>query len=77
MATPMVHNKKYKLFNLFMNGQLLVFVVVGVSWLSGLVHWTQVLVLSECGLNPGLAGHGACVFEQDTSPYLLCPSDGT
>ena len=36
------------------------------SWPSGLVHWTQVLVLSECGFESGVAGRGACVLEQDT-----------
>ena len=25
----------------------------GVLWPSGLVHWTQVLALSECGFDPG------------------------
>ena len=31
----------------------------GVSWLSGLVHWTQVLVLSKCGFEsrPGRSWH--------------------
>ena len=33
----------------------------GVSWPSGLVHWTQVLV----GSNPGLAGRGDCVLEHN------------
>ena len=33
--------------------------VYGVSWPSGLVHWTQVLVLSECGFKsrPGRSRH--------------------
>ena len=38
----------------------------GVSWLSGLVHWTQVLVLSECGFESVLTGYSACVLEQDS-----------
>ena len=32
-----------------------------VEWSSA---WTQVLVFSECGFD--MAGHGACVLEQDT-----------
>ena len=38
-----------------------------VSWPSGLVHWTQVLVLSECGFESRPSrGRGTCVLEQDT-----------
>ena len=40
----------------------------GVSWPRGLVHRTQILVLSE-NQNVGLIpGSGTCVLEQDTSP---------
>ena len=39
---------------------------VGGSWPSGLVHRTQVLVLSENQNVGSIPGSGTCVFEQDT-----------
>ena len=38
----------------------------GVSWPSGLVHLTQVLVLSEHQNVGAIPGSGTCVLEQDT-----------
>ena len=38
----------------------------GVSWPSGLVHRTQVLVLSENQNVGSIPGSGTCVLEQDT-----------
>ena len=38
----------------------------GVSWPSGLVHQTQVLVLSENQNVGSIPGSGTCVLEQDT-----------
>ena len=38
----------------------------GVSWSSGLVHWTQVTLLSENQNVGSVPGSGACVLEQDT-----------
>ena len=38
----------------------------GVSWPSGLVHRTQVLVLSENQNVGSIPGIGTCVLEQDT-----------
>ena len=37
-----------------------------VSWPSGLVHRTQVLVLSENQNVGSIPGSGTCVLEQDT-----------
>ena len=38
----------------------------GVSWPSGLVHRTQVLVVSENQNVGSIPGSGTCVLEQDT-----------
>ena len=38
----------------------------GVSWPSGLVHRTQVLVLSENQNVGSIPGSGTCVLQQDT-----------
>ena len=38
----------------------------GVSWASGLVHRTQVLVLSENQNVGSIPGSGTCVLQQDT-----------
>ena len=38
----------------------------GVPWPSGLVHRTQVLVLSENQNVGSIPGSGTCVLEQDT-----------
>ena len=38
----------------------------GVSWPSGLVHRTQILVLSENQNVGSILGSGTCVLEQDT-----------
>ena len=38
----------------------------GVSWPNGLVHRTQVLVLSENQNVGSIPGSGTCVLEQDT-----------
>ena len=46
---------------------IIIIILSGVLWPSGLVHWTQVLALSECEVRiPAMAGRGACVLEQDT-----------
>ena len=54
----------------FLNGKSnrsrLKLVCVGVSWLSSLVHRTQVLVLSENQNVGSIPGSGTCVLEQDT-----------
>ena len=42
---------------------------VGASWPSGLVHRTQVLVLSENQNVGSIPGSGTCVLEQDTSSF--------
>ena len=44
----------------------------GVSWPSGLVHRTQVLVLSENQNVCSIPGSGTCVLEQDTQFSLWC-----
>ena len=41
-------------------------IVVDVSWPSGLVHRTQVLVLSENQNVGSIPGSNTCVLEQDT-----------
>ena len=40
---------KPSFYNWILSNSTSMLIVIGVSWPSGLVHWTQVLVLSECG----------------------------
>ena len=47
-----------------------------VLWPSGLVHWTQFLVLSECGFE-SRPGQLRCLCLWARHLYLLRPSDGT
>ena len=47
----------------------------GVSWPSGLVHWTQVLVLSENQNVGSIPGSGTCVLEQGHLT-IIAPSFG-
>ena len=49
-----------------MLSKLLLHMYGGVSWPSGLVHRTQVVVLSENQNVGSIPGSDTCVFEQDT-----------